>query len=57
MKMTHVKTMIAAMADKIQDLEKDVKLKEYTINVLQRKLKERNGKTEDSNNWSKTYLD
>lgn len=57
MKMTHVKTMIAAMADKIQDLEKDVKLKEYTINVLQRKLKERNEKTEDSNNWSKTYLD
>ena len=57
MKMTHVKTMIAAMADKIQDLEKDVKLKEYTINVLQRKLKERNEKTEDSNKWSKTYLD
>lgn len=57
MEMSHIETMIAAMAEKIQNLEEDVKLKEYTISLLQRKLKERNEKTEDSNNWSKTYLD
>ena len=35
--------------NKIQELEKDIKIKEYTINMLQRKLKECNEKTEDSN--------
>ena len=57
MEMSHIETMIAAMAEKIQNLEEDVKLKEYTISLLQRKLKECNEKTEDSNNWSKAYLD
>lgn len=49
MKLSHVKVLIATMADKIQELEKDIKIKEYTINMLQRKLKECNEKTEDSN--------
>jgi hypothetical protein len=44
-----MKIVLATMADKIQELEKDIKIKEYTINMLQRKLKECNEKTEDSN--------
>ena len=43
-----MKIVLAIMADKIQELEKDIKIKEYTINMLQRKLKECNEKTEDS---------
>lgn len=57
MEMSHMETMIAAMAEKIQNLEEDVKLKEYTISLLQRKLKECNEKTEGSNKWVGTYLD
>lgn len=44
-----MKIVLATMADKIQELEKDIKIKEYTINMLQRKLKECNEKTEYSN--------
>ena len=44
-----MKIVLSTMADKIQDLGKDLKLKEITINILQRKLKECNEKTEDSN--------
>lgn len=36
----HLKTLIAALTEKIQILEKDIRIKEYTINSLQRKLKD-----------------
>lgn len=36
----HLKTLIAALTEKIQVLEKDIRIKEYTINSLQRKLKD-----------------
>lgn len=36
----HLKTLIAALTEKIQVLEKDIRIKEYTINNLQRKLKD-----------------
>lgn len=36
----HLKTLIAALTEKIQILEKDIRIKEYTINNLQRKLKD-----------------
>ena len=36
----HLKTLIAALTEKIQILEKDIRIKEYTINNLQRNLKD-----------------
>lgn len=40
MKFSHVKVLIAALTEKIELLERELKIKEYNINVLQRKLKE-----------------
>lgn len=40
MKLSHVKVLISALTEKIQILEKDIRIKEYTINSLQRKLKD-----------------
>lgn len=40
----HLKTLIAALTEKIQILEKDIRIKEYTINNLQRKLKDFEGR-------------
>lgn len=40
----HLKTLIAALTEKIQVLEKDIRIKEYTINSLQRKLKDFEGR-------------
>lgn len=40
MKFSHIKVLIATLTEKIELLERELKVKEYSINVLQRKLKE-----------------
>lgn len=40
----HLKTLIAALTEKIQELEKEVRIKEYTINNMQRKIKDMEGR-------------
>lgn len=35
----HLKIVLAALAEKIEEQQKEISLKEYTINSLQRKLK------------------
>lgn len=36
----HLKIVLAALAQRIEEQQKEIDLKEYTINSLQRKLKD-----------------
>ena len=35
----HLKVVLAALAEKIEEHQKEIRIKEYTINRLQQKLK------------------
>ena len=39
MKYSHVKVLLVTLTEKVQELEKEIRIKEWTINNLQRKLK------------------
>ena len=39
MKFSHVKVLLVTLTEKVQELEKEIRIKEWTISNLQRKLK------------------